>query len=159
RDAQVAPPSRLRPEVGQDVDRIVARLLARRAEDRYADCGEVVEALAPILHERHADARGARRVAVTPLANEDVPGTELALTTRPAAFACAGPSSPSVASCSRGPGTSSIRTSNEAGASAVLSRAARLVVAPSGQRPTRRAERPHRRGEAPLRGGARPLHA
>src|SRR5207249_7823184 len=73
REAQPEPPSRLRPEIGPELDAVVMRLLARDPGDRYADAGELAAALRPIVHRLHADA-AALRDFLAALALLDPPG-------------------------------------------------------------------------------------
>jgi serine/threonine protein kinase len=61
RQAEVAPPSTLRPEIGGDVDAVVMRMLARDREARFGSGEEIVEALTPIVHRLHGDANAARK--------------------------------------------------------------------------------------------------
>ncbi len=52
RDANPPAPSSMRPDITAELDTIVLRMLARNREDRFQSCGEVVQALAPIVRER-----------------------------------------------------------------------------------------------------------
>jgi serine/threonine-protein kinase len=57
RRAEIVLPSALRPEIDSELDAIVEKLLARRPEDRYASCDEVLRALGPVMHRLEGDAR------------------------------------------------------------------------------------------------------
>jgi hypothetical protein len=52
RDANPPPPSSLRQDISVELDTIVLRMLARNRDDRFQSCGEVAQALAPIVRER-----------------------------------------------------------------------------------------------------------
>jgi serine/threonine-protein kinase len=56
REAAVSQPSAARPEVPPELDAVVAKMLARRREDRYANGHEIVEALAPFVHRFEGNA-------------------------------------------------------------------------------------------------------
>jgi TolB-like protein/tRNA A-37 threonylcarbamoyl transferase component Bud32 len=56
REAKVAPPSSLKPEVPPELDAVLGKLLSRAKEDRYPTGEEVAAALSPIAHRFNADA-------------------------------------------------------------------------------------------------------
>jgi len=60
RDAAAPPPSVLRPDVPPEIDQLVMRMLKRQPVERFSSCEELLEALSPIVHSLHADARMAR---------------------------------------------------------------------------------------------------
>jgi tRNA A-37 threonylcarbamoyl transferase component Bud32 len=51
REAKVAPPSALRPDVHAELDRVVLKMLARDPAERYADCHQLLAELEPIARE------------------------------------------------------------------------------------------------------------
>jgi serine/threonine protein kinase len=55
RETTPPPPSELAPGVDRDIDAIVGKMLARRREDRFASCQEVVDVLEPIIRRALAD--------------------------------------------------------------------------------------------------------
>jgi len=54
RETTPPPPSELAPWVDREIDAVVGKMLARRREDRFASCQEVVDALAPIIQREAA---------------------------------------------------------------------------------------------------------
>jgi eukaryotic-like serine/threonine-protein kinase len=61
REAAIEPPSSVVGESDPRVEAIVMRMLAGRREERYASCDEICAALAPLVHEGHADAAAMQR--------------------------------------------------------------------------------------------------
>jgi eukaryotic-like serine/threonine-protein kinase len=61
REAQVAAPSTINPRVSPGMDAVVLKMLAKAPEHRYQSCDQVAEALAPLIHEAHADEGAMRR--------------------------------------------------------------------------------------------------
>jgi tRNA A-37 threonylcarbamoyl transferase component Bud32 len=51
RDANPPPPSAMRPDITAELDAIVLRMLARDRQDRFQTCGDVAQALAPLVRE------------------------------------------------------------------------------------------------------------
>lgn len=58
REAKVAPPSALRPEVSPELDRVVLKMLARDPAERYQSCGALLADLEPIASALGGDAAG-----------------------------------------------------------------------------------------------------
>jgi serine/threonine protein kinase len=61
RDAKVPPPSSIVPSIDAEVDAVVLKMLARDPKERYAQCEEVAEALAKIVHRCEVDSSHLRR--------------------------------------------------------------------------------------------------
>jgi serine/threonine protein kinase len=64
RTAQVPSPSAIARDVPASVERVVLRLLERRAEERYQSCREVLEELRPIARRLDGDAEAVRTLLV-----------------------------------------------------------------------------------------------
>jgi eukaryotic-like serine/threonine-protein kinase len=62
RAAKALPPSSFNPAVPPELDAVCMRALARRREERFADCGEMAEALDEIVHRMHFGSDGAARL-------------------------------------------------------------------------------------------------
>jgi serine/threonine protein kinase len=60
RDQAVTPPSHLLFDVDPEIDAVVLRMLARAPEDRFADCADVAEVLAPLARRLNGDALALR---------------------------------------------------------------------------------------------------
>jgi TonB family protein len=63
RSAEVAPPSRLNPEVPRNLDSLVLRALAREPEDRYANASDLLRELDSVLYS-YTPAPGSADVAI-----------------------------------------------------------------------------------------------
>ncbi|MDB4966567.1 MAG: Serine/threonine-protein kinase Pkn6 [Myxococcales bacterium] len=61
RQANVSPPSNLRPELEPEIDRVVMKMLARAVADRPQSCEEVVAALRPLVQRHGGDATALAR--------------------------------------------------------------------------------------------------
>ena len=73
RDAKVAPPSTVRPDVPPELDRVVLKMLARDPEARYADCNQLLADLSPITAALGGDAAALARLVAEVPAGEGVP--------------------------------------------------------------------------------------
>ncbi|MCA1665492.1 MAG: serine/threonine protein kinase, partial [Myxococcales bacterium] len=60
RACDVAPPSTLRAGIDGELDAVVMKMLARRADDRFGSCDEVLAALTPVARRLHGDATAVR---------------------------------------------------------------------------------------------------
>jgi serine/threonine protein kinase len=81
REAAIEPPSTVGGALDPRVEAIVMRMLAARREDRYTACEEICAALAPLVHEGHADAPAMQRflaelgpssAVAAPVVNSDI---------------------------------------------------------------------------------------
>jgi tRNA A-37 threonylcarbamoyl transferase component Bud32 len=61
REAEIEPPSRTVSGIDSDIEAVLLKMLARRREDRYATCQEIVAALTPIVRRSGANADAMRR--------------------------------------------------------------------------------------------------
>jgi tRNA A-37 threonylcarbamoyl transferase component Bud32 len=62
REAKVAPPSTLCPDVGPELDRVVLKMLARDPDARYADCHQLLADLLPIVRQLGGGRAGLARL-------------------------------------------------------------------------------------------------
>jgi hypothetical protein len=60
REGSITPPSHLAPGIDPDIDAVVLRMLARAPEDRFADCAQVAQLLAPLARRLNGDALALR---------------------------------------------------------------------------------------------------
>jgi serine/threonine protein kinase len=65
REANVAPPSQLRPEVMPELDSVVMKMLARAPEARYGNCQQLLSELAPIAARLGGNAGELARLIAT----------------------------------------------------------------------------------------------
>jgi hypothetical protein len=78
REAAIDPPSSVVAAIDPRIEAVVMRMLAGRREDRWASCEEICVALAPLVHEGHADAPAMQRFVAElgPAAAERVPAVD-----------------------------------------------------------------------------------
>ena len=79
RAAKALPPSAFNPAVPPELDAICMRALARARDERYADCGELAEALDELVHRMKFGADGAARLMRHEFPDAREPTQQLAL--------------------------------------------------------------------------------
>jgi serine/threonine protein kinase len=79
RRASALPPSAINPAVPPELDAVCMRALERDRDERFADCGEMAEALDDYVHRAKFGAGGAARVMATTFPNVPEPTQQLAL--------------------------------------------------------------------------------
>jgi serine/threonine protein kinase/TolB-like protein len=81
REANVAAPSSVRPDVPPELDAAVLKLLARARDARYLTGEEVAAALSPIAHQFHADAVALQKLVAElgPLEGERLRGVGIGI--------------------------------------------------------------------------------